>query len=111
MKMVQIQWTCASIDEARKICRFLVQEKIVACANIIPWVESIFLWDGQIDTSQETKVFLKTRSENFDAVKNVILANCSYEVPEITQVAFCDANEHYIQWLEENVNLAKNPLH
>ena len=67
MNFIQIYWTCGSLDEARKISRQLVEAKLVACANIIPWVESIFIWNDQLDTSQETKVIFKTRDEHFDA--------------------------------------------
>lgn len=101
-KFIQIQWTCGSIDEARKVCRYLVQERYVACASILPWVESIYMWDNQLDTTQETKVLLKTREDNFEAIKTVILENCSYELPEITKIAFSGGHEEYLKWLNES---------
>jgi periplasmic divalent cation tolerance protein len=101
-KLIQIQWTCGSIDEARKVARYLVQERYVACANIIPWVESIYMWDNQLNTEQETKVIFKTRPERFDAVKEVILKNTAYEVPEITAIPIEQVNDQYLAWLEES---------
>ena len=78
---IEIHWTAGSLDEARKVCRYLVQERLVACAQIIPWVESIYMWNNQLDTTQESKITLKAHLNNYDQIKEVILKNCSYEVP------------------------------
>ena len=103
---IEIHWTSGSIDEARKVCRYLAQERLVACAQIIPWVESIYMWNNQLETTQESKIFLKTRFEKFDQVKEVILQNCSYEVPEITYSKIDGGNEEYLSWLEESTAIS-----
>ncbi len=102
-EFIQIHWTCENIDEARKICRVLVREKYVACANIIPCVESIFIWEDKLNTTQETKVLLKTDLSNYDVIKNFITENCSYDVPEIIFTKIDGGNEDYMKWLEQNV--------
>jgi periplasmic divalent cation tolerance protein len=102
-KFIQIQWTSPSIEEARKICNGLVQEQIVACANIIPNVESIYLWKGEIETAVEVKVYLKTMDEKFSEVKSYILKNCSYEIPEIVKITLEDGAFEYLKWIEECV--------
>ncbi len=99
---IQIYWTCGSLDEARHVARFLVEKKLVACANIIPWIESVFLWDGQLDTAQETKVIFKTQAARFEAVKEAILARSKYEVPEILMVPILGGNQEYLEWVAEN---------
>jgi periplasmic divalent cation tolerance protein len=101
-KYVQIYWTCGNLDEARQIARSLVQERLVACANIIPWIESIFLWNQELDTMQETKVIFKTRSTLFEAVKEFILRHAKYEVPEILKVAILDGHGEYLEWIKQN---------
>lgn len=98
---IEIHWTTASIDEARKVCRYLVQNRVVACAQIIPWAESIYMWDNALETTQESKVFLKTRKERFDAVKEVIQNNTSYEVPEILAFPIEMGNESYLSWMAD----------
>ena len=100
---IQIQWNSGSIDEARRVSRYLVQEHYVACVNIIPWVESIFMWDKQLDTSQETKVLFKTRLKNFDAIKEAIKQNTTYEVPEILYTKIDGGSQEYLSWLDENI--------
>lgn len=98
---IEIQWTSGSMDEARKVCRYLVQEQLVACAQIIPWIESIYLWNQQLETAQESKITLKTRLQHLDVVKQVILDNCKYEIPEITYHAIEGGHQEYLDWVEK----------
>ena len=72
-QLIEIHWSSGSIDEARKICRYLVQERFVACAQITPWIESIYMWNNQLETAQESKIVLKTRQDKYDSIKEVIL--------------------------------------
>ncbi len=105
-EFIEIHWTAGSIDEARRVCRYLVQERLVACAQIIPWIESVYMWDNQLETSQESKITLKTASELLSEVKEVILKNSSYDVPEITVLDIQDGNEDYLSWISESVSPA-----
>ena len=98
-RFVQIQWTAPSLEEARRVATLLVKEKLVACANLIPHVESIYLWKGELEQCHEVKVFLKTRGDLFPQVQEHIKNNCSYEVPEISQIAFDDGNPAYFDWV------------
>lgn len=105
-----IFWTTGSIDEARKVGRFLVQEGLVACVNIVPWVESIFKWNQQIQTEQETQVILKTLTQNFDKVAQVIKENTTYEVPAITMVKAEQVNSSFSQYIHDAID-PKASLH
>ena len=101
-EMIEIHWTTGSIDEARRVCRYLVQERLVACAQITPWQESIYMWDNKLETAQESKVTLKTSREHFEAIEKVILDNSSYELPEITWRLVDGGHEEYLKWVEES---------
>ncbi len=103
---IEIHWTSGSIDEARRVCRYLVQERYVACAQIIPWIESIYMWDNKLETGQESKVILKTSKELFPKIKEIILENSSYDVPEVLVFELVDGNEAYLEWMAESVSLA-----
>jgi periplasmic divalent cation tolerance protein len=99
---IEITWTNGSIDEARRICRFLVQERLVACAQIVPWVESIYMWNNQLETSQECKVVMKTQLQHFAQIKDAIIENCTYDVPEIVYSIISGGHEDYLAWVEES---------
>ncbi len=100
-EFIEIHWTSGSLDEARRVSRYLVQERYVACAQIIPWIESIFQWDNQLETSQESKIVLKTVAENYHKIREIIEQNCQYEVPEITWFTIAGGNKSYMDWLQE----------
>ncbi len=101
---IHIHWTCGGIEEARRISEQLVKERLVACASIIPWVESIFLWNGQMDIRQESRVVFKTRRELFERVKEAILERAKYEVPEILATPIIDGHGEYLQWVRESTD-------
>lgn len=98
-EFIEIHWTSGSLDEARHISRLLVQERYVACAQLIPWIESVYLWNNQMETSQESKIVLKTRLENYDKVREIIEQNSKYEVPEVTWFKIEGGNRSYMDWL------------
>ncbi len=106
-EFIEVHWTSGSIDEARRVCRYLVQERLVACAQIIPWIESLYMWNNQLETTQESKVVLKTSASLFDTIKEVIKENSSYDVPEITYIVIEGGNQEYLDWLNESVSVSK----
>lgn len=104
-EFIEVHWTSGSLDEARKISRFLVQERYVACAQIIPWIESVYMWNNQLETSQESKIVMKTHTKNYEKIKEIIKQNCKYEVPEITFISIDGGNKEYLDWLKESTHL------
>jgi len=99
IQYIQIQWTSESLQEAREIAKALVEKRWVACANVLPHVESFYLWEGKLEEGKEVKVFLKTSEANFGKVRDYILAHASYDVPEIAQLPITAANPEYVSWL------------
>lgn len=104
---IEIHWTSETIDEARRISRYLVQERLVACAQIIPWVESVYQWDNKLETAQESKIVLKTCRENYEKIREVIEQNSRYQVPEITWFKIEGGNRTYLDWLKESTRTFK----
>ena len=101
--LVEVHWSCGSIDEARKVTRFLVQEGHIANAQIVPWVETISMLDQQLETEQETKVVMLTTESNVETVKNVIQDNTNYELPVITWTHVDGGNQEGVEWITESV--------
>lgn len=102
-EFTKISWVCGCIDEARKVARYLVQERLVANAEIIPWIESIVMWNNQLETYQETKVIFKTRKNLIEKVTRVILENSSYQVPEIIYTQIEEGNAPYLTWMDDSI--------
>lgn len=103
MAYIQIQWTSDSMSEAKEIAKTLVKKKWVACANILPHVDSFYLWDGKLQEDKEVKVFFKTKDAYFAKVRDYIMEHASYDVPEISKIAISDANPDYIAWMSEHL--------
>jgi periplasmic divalent cation tolerance protein len=101
-EFIEIKWTSGSLDEARKVSRFLVQERYVACAQITPWIESIYMWNNQLDTTQESRIVFKARKDQFEKIKEIILQNSVYELPEITWTFIDGGHQQYLDWIAEN---------
>lgn len=101
-EFIEIRWTCATIDEGRKVARYLVQERLVACAQIVPWLESIYMWNNQLETTQESKVLLKTHRRHYERIVRTILENSTYQVPEIIYFTIEGGNPSYMQWLADS---------
>jgi len=93
--------TAASAEEAEKIARALVEEKLAACGNVIPGLKSIFRWEGEMCAEDEVLLVLKTRRERFDAVVRRIKELHSYDVPEIVCLPIVAGSEDYLDWVRQ----------
>lgn len=100
--LCEIHWICGSIDEARKISRYLVQERLVSSAQIVPWIEAIYMLNNQLETTQESKVIFKALKKHFEKIEEIILANCNYQVPEIICFDIVKGNSDYLHWIAES---------
>lgn len=94
--------TVSSEEEAKRIGMALVKDKLAACFNIIPGVKSIYTWKGELHEDEELIVFIKTRKDLFEKVKESIKSNHSYECPEIIAIPITDAFKNYLEWIDEN---------
>ena len=95
--------TAGSEEEAHKIARHLVDNRLAACVNIIPQVESIYRWQGKVDSSREWLLLVKTTEERFPAVREAIRKLHSYELPECVAINIEDGSSDYLHWLADSV--------
>jgi periplasmic divalent cation tolerance protein len=93
--------TAGSEQEAHKIAHILVKRRLAACVNILPRVQSIYRWKGEIESAQEWLLLIKTRADKFPAVRDAIAELHSYEVPECIVLEIEDGSLPYLQWLEK----------
>jgi periplasmic divalent cation tolerance protein len=91
--------TAGSEDEARKIAQHLVEHSLAACVNIVPQVESIYRWQGKVESAREWLLLIKTTAEQFEKVRDAIREVHSYDLPECIAVAIEDGSPEYLRWL------------
>jgi periplasmic divalent cation tolerance protein len=95
--------TAATPEEAGRIGRTLVEERLVACATLIPAVQSIYHWEGKVETSTETLLLLKTGPGQLSALEDRLHELHSYQTPEFL-ILNVEAGSHpYIEWLQASL--------
>lgn len=92
-------------DEARAIGTAVVQEKLAACANIIDGMESIYQWEGNVKTANESVLILKTTYNNITKLTRRIKELHSYDVPAIVSINLAEqeGNSQYLDWVVQSV--------
>jgi len=95
--------TAGSKDEARKIGRALVERLLAACVSIVPQVDSIYRWEGEIEEAEEFLLIVKTTRPAFERVRNAINELHSYDVPECISVAIDEGGTAYLSWIGQSV--------
>src|SRR5437667_8158064 len=93
--------TFPDAETARKISNQLVAEKLAACANILPSVESIYRWKGKIEPGNETLVFFKLSEDQQAAFQEKLRTLHPYKVPEIIFVQVAGGLPEYLRWVAE----------
>lgn len=99
MSFITIYVTHKNMEEAEKVSTHLLQQKMIACVNFFP-IQSSYWWKGNIESSEEIVSLLKTRSGNWEKVKNEIIKIHPYENPCIIKTSV-EANEEYESWIKK----------
>ncbi|HCR86290.1 MAG TPA: divalent-cation tolerance protein CutA [Alphaproteobacteria bacterium] len=94
-----IYTTCKNLSEAKKISKFLVKEKLVACANIGSPIISIYNWKGKTEESREVPVIFKTTQKQYKAAEKPIRKLHSYDTPCIIAFEIVEGEPNYLSWI------------
>ena len=89
----------AGVEEARLLADILLKERLAACINILPGVESRYWWQGGLETAPECLLFVKSRTSYLDAIIEKVKKAHSYQVPEIIALPISGGNSDYLNWL------------
>ncbi len=92
-------------DEATMMARSLVEERLAACVNIIPKIESFYWWDGRVESDSEALLIIKSTNERFDALQEWVLEHHPYALPEVIALPLTDAFADYVAWVKKETTV------
>lgn len=98
---IQISTTTETKEQAQKIAKYLVEQKLAACVQISGPIESTYRWKGKVETAQEWLCQIKTRTSLFKKVEAAIKKLHPYETPEIIAVPIIKGSKEYLNWLDD----------
>ena len=102
-EFVLVLTTVPADFDAEKLARELVGEGVAACVNILPGVQSVYAWQGAIETGREQQLVIKTSRARTDALWAALRARHPYEVPEFVVVPISDGSQEYLSWIRAAV--------
>jgi periplasmic divalent cation tolerance protein len=95
--------SCADEREASRLANTLVERHLAACVNILPRMQSVYRWEGDVKLESEYLLLIKTTEERFSALRDAIAELHSYEVPEVLALPVWGGSDKYLAWIQENI--------
>jgi len=99
--------TAGSAKEATRLARALVEERLAACATLLPGATSIYRWNGQVETADEVVLLIKTTEERLAALEKRLKELHTYETPEFLVLKVEGGSAEYLAWLTGSVEEAQ----
>jgi len=90
-------------EEGAKLAEALVEEKLAACVQVSSPVTSVYRWEGKIEHSQEVLLFVKTETGRIRSIKEFLLKEHPYEVPEFITLPITDGLPRYLKWIDTSL--------
>jgi periplasmic divalent cation tolerance protein len=95
--------TTPDLKTARKLAKAALTKRLIACANLIPKIESHYWWQGKIGTGSEVLMLFKTADSKLSALEKFILATHPYDTPEFVVLPIKRGNKRYLDWLAKSL--------
>jgi len=99
MEDVRLAFVSVPRDEAKKFARDLLENRLAACVNMIPKIESWFWWEDKIEYDEETLLMIKTTRQRFEDLRLWIIEHHPYDLPEIIALPISEGSPDYINWV------------
>ena len=94
--------TTPNSAEAARIAEALVSERLAACVNVVPAIESIYRWEGKVTRDSEALLIIKTTDDRYPDLERQVKQLHSYSTPEVIAVRIEQGSEEYLQWLRDS---------
>ncbi|MCH2221251.1 MAG: divalent-cation tolerance protein CutA [Dechloromonas sp.] len=99
METLTVITNCPDEETANAIALAIVEEKLAACVNILPRVQSIYRWQGSVESAAEIPLLIKTTANNYPALEARITTLHPYDVPEIIALPIARGLPAYLNWV------------
>lgn len=96
--------TCANNKEAERIARALVENKLVACVNILDKIKSIFWWQGKVEEAKEALLIIKSKRSKLSKIIKLVRSLHGYDVPEIIALPIIGGYKPYLKWIDASIS-------
>lgn len=103
--MLIVFTTTPNIEEAESLAKKIVEAELAACVQVLPQIQSFYIWDGQLQNDSEQLLLIKTLPEKYTILENFIKGNHSYEVPEIVAITAERVSDDYRNWIFESLKV------
>jgi periplasmic divalent cation tolerance protein len=103
MEAIFVYVTAASAEEAARIGRTLVEERLAACANLLDGMRSIYRWEGKVEEAAETVLILKTERRASDRLAARVRELHPYDCPCVVALPLVAGDAGYLRWIQEQV--------
>ena len=104
MTPVIVLTTVGTAFDVGALARELVEQRLAACVNVIPKIESVYRWQGKVESATEWLMMIKTQAAAFERVRDAIREVHSYDLPECVMLEVHAGSEAYLKWIAENVD-------
>jgi periplasmic divalent cation tolerance protein len=94
---------CGSEEEARKVAKALVETRVAACVNILPGIQSVYHWKGEIQEDAEWMLLIKSTRALFDNLVVELRKIHSYQVPEVLAIPVIAGDQDYLDWMDREI--------
>ncbi|XP_039126724.1 protein CutA 1, chloroplastic isoform X3 [Dioscorea cayenensis subsp. rotundata] len=94
--------TVPNKEAGKKLSESIIKERLAACVNRVPGIESVYWWDGKVQSDAEELLIIKTRESLLNALTEHVKANHEYDLPEVIALPIKGGNEKYLEWIKNS---------
>ena len=102
MSCTVVQTTCGTLEKAQVLAEKIVTSKLAACVHIIPNIQSVYIWEGNLQKDTEHVLVGKTKTEKVDSLIEFIKENHSYDTPEVITFEITGGSPEYLKWVRKS---------
>ncbi|CAK0758547.1 Divalent-cation tolerance protein CutA [Gammaproteobacteria bacterium] len=103
-KLLVVLCTCPNAEVARTLANTIVEERLAACVNLLPGITSVYRWAGNVETSAEHLLIIKTHASVYQALEDCLTKHHPYHIPEVIALHIAHGLPNYLNWIIESVN-------